>query len=91
MSQAAAGQEALDKKVGMLETHQREVHDALAAMEAEAQRLYQVGRVVLCRVFCRVSLSVCQYLDAFDARAKARSVFTTFQWERHCKKDKICR
>ena len=63
MSQAAAGQEALDKKVGMLETHQREVHDALAAMEAEAQRLYQVGRVAL----YRVSLSVCQYLDAFNA------------------------
>ena len=41
-TQAAAGQDALEKKVGMLETHQREIHDALASMEAEATRLYQV-------------------------------------------------
>ena len=40
-AQAAGGQEALVKKVGMLETHQREIHDALASMEAEATRLYQ--------------------------------------------------
>jgi nuclear pore complex protein Nup62 len=39
--QAAAGQDALEKKVGMLETHQREIHDALASMEGEATRLYQ--------------------------------------------------
>jgi hypothetical protein len=41
-SQAAAGQEALEKKVGMLETHQKEIHDALLSMESEAIRLYQV-------------------------------------------------
>lgn len=40
--QAAAGQEALEKKVGMLETHQKEIHDALLSMENEAARLYQV-------------------------------------------------
>ena len=42
VSQAAAGQEALEKKVGMLETHQKEIHDALMSMENEAARLYQV-------------------------------------------------
>lgn len=40
--QAAAGQEALEKKVGMLETHQKEIHDALQSMENEAASLYQV-------------------------------------------------
>lgn len=44
MLQAAAGQEALEKKVGMLETHQKEIHDALLSMENEAARLYQVRR-----------------------------------------------
>ena len=41
-AQAAAGQDALDKKVHMLEAHQAEIHASLASMEGEAARLYQV-------------------------------------------------
>ena len=40
--QTRSGQAALEKKVGMLETHQREIHEALLSMENEAARLYQV-------------------------------------------------
>ena len=40
-AQAAAGQDALDKKVHMLEAHQAEIHASLASMEGEAARLYQ--------------------------------------------------
>lgn len=49
--QAAAGQEALEKKVGMLETHQKEIHDALLSMENEASRLYQVGGPYFPQIF----------------------------------------
>lgn len=42
VSGVARGQEALEKKLGMLETHQVEIHEALLAMETEALRLYQV-------------------------------------------------
>ena len=41
--QTRSGQGALEKKVGMLETHQREIHEALLSMENEAARLYQVS------------------------------------------------
>jgi nuclear pore complex protein Nup62 len=41
------GQEALDKKLGMLETHQKDIHDALVNIENDASRLYLV-RVVPC-------------------------------------------
>ena len=40
--QAYAGQVALERKLSMLETQQKEVHDALVGMEAEALRLYTV-------------------------------------------------
>ena len=40
--QVATGQEALEKKLGLLETHQKEVHDSLVSIEAEAGRMYQV-------------------------------------------------
>ena len=40
--QAHAGQNALERKLNMLETQQKEVHDALVAMEGEALRLYKV-------------------------------------------------
>ena len=40
--QTRSGQAALEKKVGMLETHQREIHEALLSIENEAARLYQV-------------------------------------------------
>ena len=39
------GQEALDKKLGMLETHQKDIHDALVTIENDASRLY-LARVV---------------------------------------------
>lgn len=38
----AKGQEALEKKLGLLETHQKEVHDSLVSIESEAARMYQV-------------------------------------------------
>ncbi len=40
--QAYAGQNALERKLSMLETQQKEVHDALVGMEGEALRLYKV-------------------------------------------------
>ena len=40
--QVNKGQEALEKKLGMLETHQKEIHDSLVSIEGEAARLYQV-------------------------------------------------
>lgn len=40
--QVNKGQEALEKKLGMLETHQKEIHDSLVSIEGEASRLYQV-------------------------------------------------
>lgn len=42
LKQAAQGQEALERKLGLLETHQKEVHDSLVSIEAEAARMYQV-------------------------------------------------
>ena len=44
--QTRSGQAALEKKVGMLETHQREIHEALLSIENEAARLYQVVLVL---------------------------------------------
>lgn len=42
-----AGQEALDRQLGMIETHQKEVHDSLASIEAEAERLYASERSLM--------------------------------------------
>lgn len=41
--QAHKGQETLEKKIALLEAHQKEIHDALVSMENHALRLYQVG------------------------------------------------
>jgi len=39
LKRVSAGQDALERKLYMLETHQKEVHDALASIEGEAERL----------------------------------------------------
>lgn len=39
--QAHQGQESLEKKVALLEAHQKEVHDSLVSMENVALRMYQ--------------------------------------------------
>lgn len=41
------GQEGLEKKLQMLETHQKGIHDALVGMEGEAERLYREERPLL--------------------------------------------
>ena len=41
--QAHKGQESLEKKVALLEAHQKEVHDSLVSMENVALHMYQVG------------------------------------------------
>lgn len=41
------GQESLEKKLQMLETHQKGIHDALTGMEGEAERLYREERPLL--------------------------------------------
>jgi nuclear pore complex protein Nup62 len=38
---AVAAQEALERRLSMLETHQRGIHEALTGMEGEAERLYR--------------------------------------------------
>jgi len=43
----AAGQDALERKLFMLETHQKEVHDALVSIEGEAERLLAPERGAL--------------------------------------------
>lgn len=47
-AQAAAGQDATEKRVRMLEAHQAEIHASLASMEGEAARLYQACSSVSC-------------------------------------------
>lgn len=42
-----AGQEALEKKLALVETHQKEIHDTLSSMEGEAERLYREERNLL--------------------------------------------
>ena len=42
LRQVNKGGEALEKKLGLLEAHQKEVHDSLVSIEAEADRMYQV-------------------------------------------------
>lgn len=42
-----AGQEALDKKLGMIETHQKEIHDALVSIEGEAEKIYNSERALM--------------------------------------------
>ena len=39
-----AGQDALERRLQMLQAHQKGVHDALASMESEAERLYREER-----------------------------------------------
>ncbi len=41
------GQESLERKLQMLETHQKGIHDALVGMEGEAERLYKEERPLL--------------------------------------------
>lgn len=43
----AASQEAMDRKLAMLETHHKEVHDALVSIEGEAERLVAAERGLL--------------------------------------------
>ena len=40
VARAAAAQAALERKLGLLEAHQKEVHDALSSMEAAAAAAY---------------------------------------------------
>lgn len=47
LQRVAQGQEALEKKLGLLETHQKEVHDSLVSIESEAARMYQEERPLL--------------------------------------------
>lgn len=42
-----AGQEALEKRLALVEAHQKEIHDTLGAMEGEAERLYREERPLL--------------------------------------------
>lgn len=46
-SQVMAGQESLEKKLALVETHQKEIHDTLVSMEGEAERLYREERALL--------------------------------------------
>ena len=41
---AVPGQEFLEKKLDILETHQNEIHNALLSMEADADQLYREER-----------------------------------------------
>lgn len=47
LNKMATGQDALDKRLCMLETHQREVHEALVGMEGEARRMYMEERAMM--------------------------------------------
>ena len=49
--QAQKGQEALERRVAMLETHQLEIHNALVTMEDEALRLHRVSRAARGRIW----------------------------------------
>lgn len=40
-------QEALERKLFLLETHQKEIHDALASIEGEAERICSSERSLL--------------------------------------------
>eukprot|EP00878_Enallax_costatus_P036453 GHUV01040940.1.p1 GENE.GHUV01040940.1~~GHUV01040940.1.p1 ORF type:complete len:604 (+),score=248.82 GHUV01040940.1:79-1890(+) len=42
-----AGQQALERQLGMIETHQKEVHDSLVSIEAEAERMYANERTLM--------------------------------------------
>jgi nuclear pore complex protein Nup62 len=43
----SAGQEAMERKLALLETHQKEVHDALSSIEQEAEKLCALERPLL--------------------------------------------
>lgn len=45
--QAHKGQESLEKKIALLEAHQKEVHDSLVSMENVALHMYQVWHIEL--------------------------------------------
>lgn len=47
LPQVMGGQEALEKRLALVETHQKEIHDTLVAMEGEAERLYREERGLL--------------------------------------------
>lgn len=40
--QAHKGQESMEKKISLLEAHQKEIHDSLVSMENVALHMYQV-------------------------------------------------
>eukprot|EP00882_Tetradesmus_deserticola_P020053 GHRQ01021608.1.p1 GENE.GHRQ01021608.1~~GHRQ01021608.1.p1 ORF type:complete len:218 (+),score=115.10 GHRQ01021608.1:43-654(+) len=42
-----AGQDALERQLDMVETHQKEVHDSLLSVEAEAERLFTAERALM--------------------------------------------
>lgn len=47
LRRAQGGQDALERRLQMLEAHQRGVNDALAGMEGEAERLYREERPLM--------------------------------------------
>jgi hypothetical protein len=55
--QAQIGQESLEKKVALLEAHQKEVHDSLVSMEGLALRMYQV-KFHLYPLLCNLQLQI---------------------------------
>lgn len=44
LKQVSQGQQSLERKLGLLETHQKEVHHSLTSIEAEAARMHQEER-----------------------------------------------
>lgn len=47
LKSVAAGQETLERKLFLLETHQKEIHDALSSIEGEAERICNSERNLL--------------------------------------------
>jgi len=47
LKKVSAGQEALERKLYLLETHQKEIHDALSSIEVEAERMCVAERGLL--------------------------------------------
>lgn len=47
LPQVMAGQDALERKLSLVEMHQKGIHDTLVSMEGEAERLYKEERALL--------------------------------------------
>lgn len=47
LKQVMAGQDALERKLSLVEMHQKGIHDTLVSMEGEAERLYKEERALL--------------------------------------------